>query len=216
MGRSFNFPKFRSGELLLPQLTAERLNALVDAIDRNRVEFGDNITGQRTPGGVIVRSHSQGAGGGDIPDISFILSDATVSEGDPPETSNKVLVRDGKINGAFPSGMGAGEDYILDLADPADSLIYAAVSFNAETLEITSRTLGVSGSGDFPASTLDDTDGFFATLLGFTYLEDDTFFVLNTHVGDINFELVYGASNGAPALLPVARYATWIPLPVAP
>jgi hypothetical protein len=213
MGRAFNFPKFRAGEALLPQLTAERLNAIIDALDRNRVEFGDNVTGQRTPGGTIVRSHADGASGGDVPDISFILSDATLTVGGV--VTRKVLVRDGKINGEFPSGMGTGDEYKLTLTTPEDSIIYAAISFSAETLEISSRTLGVSTAADFPPSTLDETDGFFATQLGFTYIDEDgAFFVLNTHVGDLNFELISGALNGVPAIIPVAKYANWIPFPV--
>jgi hypothetical protein len=156
-----------------------------------------------------------GSGGAAPPNISFILSDATVTEGDPPEVSNKVKIADGKINGAFPSGMGAGPDYILDLDDPADSIIYAIVTFNAATLEITSRALGSCAATAFPEPSIDDSGiGTFAFQLGFTYMDDTSgFTIVNSYVGDINFSLVYGAMNGLPALLPVARYTDWIPVP---
>jgi hypothetical protein len=90
MGRSFNFPKFRAGEPLLPQLTAERLNALVDAMDRNRVEFGDNITGQRTPGGVIIRTNPRADGNGGDLDHPFKVV-KTVDDTVPPYPVLKVL-----------------------------------------------------------------------------------------------------------------------------
>lgn len=141
-----------------------------------------------------------GSGGGD-PDITFFLSDATVTEGDPPALSNKVFVADGKIDGAFPAGMGTSE-YILDLPSPADSLIYAGVTFNPTTLAITSRFLGVSGSGDFPEPRVESlTEGFLYWLLGYTFFDvDDAFRIVMVRTGDIHTELIYGADAGKPAL----------------
>ena len=146
------------------------------------------------------------------PDISFLLEDATTSEGNPPATSNKVLVHDGQINGDFHSGMGDG-NYVLDLPDPSDSLIYAAITFTPESLAITSRFLGVSGSGDFPESRVDEDGGFLYWLIGFTYFDDaDAFQIHQSKVGDINFAFTYGALNGKPALLPVDSGPGWIDL----
>lgn len=63
MSQAFNFERFVAGKPLLEQLSAQRLNAILDAIDRNRPEFGDNVTGQRTPGGVIIRADAQSSDG---------------------------------------------------------------------------------------------------------------------------------------------------------
>jgi hypothetical protein len=148
-----------------------------------------------TPGG------PEGAAAAADPDITFFLSDATTSDGDPPVTTNKVFVADGKISGEFPSGMGTGE-YILDLDDPADALIYAGVTFDPTSLAITSRFLGVSGSGDFPESRVDAVDGgFLYWLLGFTFFdEDDAFRIVMNRTGDIEVIFSYGGNNGQPAL----------------
>jgi hypothetical protein len=153
--------------------------------------------------GIVTVPVRLGAGsGGSAPAITFILTDATTTEGTPPVVSNKVLVADGKINGTFPTGMGFG-NYILDLADPADSLIYAGATFNPTTLAITSRFLGVSGSGDFPESRIEDTThGFLYWLIGFTYFDTKgQFQIMNVRPGNIDFEFEYGAMNAAPGLL---------------
>lgn len=99
MSREFNFPKFTAGEPLLQQLTAARLNAILDAIDRNRVEFGDNITGQRTPGGTIVRT-KLGTGGGAAGTFPFELIEGT-DEADPPLPTVSFTV--GKIGNSIPT-----------------------------------------------------------------------------------------------------------------
>ena len=59
MGKAVNFPPFVAGKPLLDQLTADRMNAIEDAINRLQVVFGDNVTGFRTPGGVIVRASAE-------------------------------------------------------------------------------------------------------------------------------------------------------------
>lgn len=211
MSKGFNFLPFQAGKNLLDQLTAERLNAMCDAIDRCRPIAGDNMTSQSTPGGVILRGNSGGSSSQD-PDITFFLSDATVTEGDPPETSNKVFVADGKINGEFPAGMGSSE-YTLDLDNPSDSLIYAGATFDPESLALTSRFLGVSASGDFPESRVDEAGGFLYWLLGFTFFDANSDFrIVMTRLGNINFELTYGSRNGAPALLPVETGPGWLDL----
>lgn len=135
-----------------------------------------------------------------VPNIAFILSNASTSESGT--TVNKVKVFDGKINGVFPSGMGF-DNYVLTISDPADAIIYAGATFNPSSLAITSRFLGVSTASSFPESRVDETGGYLYWQLGFTFLDDDTFTIVSTRVGDINFELVYGSMNGLPALLPV-------------
>lgn len=71
MSREFNFQRFEAGRPLLEQLTADRLNAILDGISRNRPEFGDNITGQRTPGGTILRTNARGDAGDSAPNTPF-------------------------------------------------------------------------------------------------------------------------------------------------
>lgn len=156
----------------------------------------------------------QQATGESVPKIAFIVSNATVFEGDPPVESNKVLVKDGKINGNYPTGMPSNDTYTIDLADPADSLIYAGITFDPTTLAINSRFLGVSDSANFPESRVEsDTSGFIYWLLAFTYFDvDGNFKVVNSRVGDINFSFSYGASGGAPALLPVDSAPGWLDL----
>lgn len=142
-----------------------------------------------------------GSGSSEDPDITFFLSDATVTEGDPPEVSNKVLVADGKIEGEFPAGMGLSE-YTLDLATPEDALIYAGATFNPTTLAITSRFLGVSTAAEYPEGRVEsETEGFLYWLLGYTFFDsDDVFRIVMVRTGDIHVELIYGAHAGQPAL----------------
>lgn len=216
MSQGFNFPRFQQGQPLLDQLTADRLNAILDAIDRNRPQWGDNMTGQRTPGGVILRAKFKPVNSAEDPDISFFLSDASVTEGDPPELSNKVLVNTGKINGEFPTGMGT-EDYILDVEDPHDCLIYAIVTFDPDTLEILSRDLGAAKAADFPDDGIGvETEGVgqFAQLLGFTYFDsDEDFRIHQVFAGDINFKIIYGQNEGNASALAVPCYSDWMDIP---
>jgi hypothetical protein len=140
-----------------------------------------------------------------IPKITFICSDVSVAEGDPPVVSNKVHVADGEINGELPAGMGAG-NFVLDLTDPTDQFIYAYVTFDPETLAITSRTVAATDVGSMPESRVDEGGGFLVYILAEAFMDDNVppkFQVVNRRVGDINFELVYGSLNGQPALLPV-------------
>lgn len=134
-------------------------------------------------------------------EINFLLRNASTTEDDV--TTYKVLILDGKINGQFPAGMG-GDDYVLTVGDPNDSIIYAGATFNPTTLEITSRFLDVTSAGSYPESRVDsDTEGFLYWQLGFTFLDDDVFHVRMARIGNINFALSYGSVSGTEALLPV-------------
>lgn len=135
-----------------------------------------------------------------IPNITFLVSDASnVVNGEP---NNRVLVADGKINGQFPAGFGAG-NFILDLNNPEDAQIYFGVTFNPTTLAITSRFCDESTSTDFPESRVESpTEGFLYWLQAFTYFDaGGVLQIRNVRAGDINFEFSYGANNGQPALL---------------
>lgn len=201
---------FKTGKPLFPSpVVAGDLN------DRRRTDFPAGTIRHHQPQEPFPPETNQTTtttGGTSVPNITFICSDATVNEGSPPVPSNKVLVADGKIDSQFPSGMGFGE-YILDLADPSDSLIYAAATFTPTSLALTSRFLGVSGSGDFPESRVESaTEGFLYWLLAFTYFDGDGVFkVVNVRVGDIYTELIYGSQNGQPALWAGAQIG-WLDL----
>jgi hypothetical protein len=63
-GSSYNIPRFVRGENLLDQLTADRLNALIDAIELNRPQPGVGIViPARTAGGTVIEAvrHSSGS-----------------------------------------------------------------------------------------------------------------------------------------------------------
>lgn len=149
--------------------------------------------------------------GQSVPNITFLVSDATNVVGGQP--NNRVLVADGKINGQFPAGFGGG-NFILDLATPEDALIYFGVTFNPTTLAETSRFCAESTAADFPESRVEsDTAGFLYWLQAFTYFDaNGVFQIRNVRAGDINFTLVYGAQNGKPALLPVNSDPGWLDL----
>lgn len=148
--------------------------------------------------------------GSGVPHIAFILSNASTSTGG--SIIYRVKVFDGKINGQFPSGMGF-DNFILTPSDPGDALIYAGATFNPTSLAITSRFVGSTSAGTFPESRVEsDTLGYLFWQIGFTYLDGSSFKIVNSKVGDINFELVYGALNGQPALLPVNSDPGWLDL----
>lgn len=153
--------------------------------------------------------------GTSVPNITFLVSDASnVVAGQP---NNRVLVADGKINGVYPSGFGGG-NFILDLNTPEDALIYFGVTFNPTTLAETSRFCAESTSALFPESRVESaTEGFLYWLQAFTYFDaNGVFQIRNVRAGDINFQLVYGAQNGKPALLPVNSDPGWLDLDLGP
>lgn len=146
-----------------------------------------------------------------IPNIAFLLENASnIVDGEP---NNRVNVLDGKINGQYPIGMGFGE-YIIDLSNPEDAIIYVGITFNPTTLEITSRFLGESTAALFPESRVESaTEGFAYWQLGFTFFDaDGAFTIWQTKLGNIDFEFVYGALNGKAALLPVDTQPGWMDL----
>lgn len=214
--------RVRKGEPAESAARSDRMNAIIDAI--LGLARGDNIgrgVGIRKRVGentfiLSVDARSSRSGGANDPDIAFFLSNATTSEGDPPEESNKVEVADGKINGQFPSGMGGpGSDpFILDITDPADCIIYAEITFNAESLEITSREINQSPAGSIPESGIDGGTGSFIVMLGFTFFDsDDEWRIINTHLGNIDFVISYASNLGKPALVALPAYSPYMDIP---
>jgi hypothetical protein len=110
MSREFNFEPFKANEPILDQLTATRLNAILDGINRNRIEFGDNITGTRTAGGAIVRA-KVGAGGAANP-FPFKCNVANI------DGANTLTLYPGYVGGIMPTMAGTA----LDSVDPIPKL----------------------------------------------------------------------------------------------
>lgn len=118
-----------------------------------------------------------------------------------------VLVYDGLINDELPSGMG-GDDFILAAYD--GMTIYAGITYDTDTFEITSRYVDV---GEPP----EDEFGFFAVILGGVEVVDNgdgstTVNPYNSHCGDIFFTFDFGGFNGKPALK-CTPYTNWLELP---
>lgn len=146
-----------------------------------------------------------------IGNVSFLMSDASTVENNV--TVNKVAILDGKINGEFPTGMGAG-DLVLTMTNPANATVFAGATFDPTSLTLTSRFVQISPTDTPPESRIDEDGGFLYWQLGFTFLDDDgNFQIYQTRLGDINFELVYGELNAAPALLPVESGPGWLEVP---
>jgi hypothetical protein len=75
--QSFKLPRFKAGEPLLSQLSASRLNAMLEAIEAGRVLFGVNTTGQRTPAGTIIRANPRAGGSGGAAPFPFKIIPGT-------------------------------------------------------------------------------------------------------------------------------------------
>jgi len=142
--------------------------------------------------------------GGNTVFFSFLLEQFI----DPINADNpKVLIRDGEVNGETPPGMGTDE-YTLDVYDGA--FINLIVTYDTSTLAVTSLTFAVEANVAAP------TLGTFRIEIGRTYVDFgvgghiSSFTPVNTQCGDINFQLIYGANNGQPALIPVSVYSGWV------
>lgn len=148
-----------------------------------------------------------------VPSISFILSDA--SEIVSNVLVHKIHVDDGQIDEEFPTGMGSG-GITLTPSDANDGVVMAGVQFDPTTLAITDRFVNVYTTATVPESRVeDDATGFLYWKLGYCFIEDDIFNIINTWTGDINFAFTYGELNGKPALLPVHSNPGWIDLDLA-
>lgn len=133
-----------------------------------------------------------------VPTIAFYPSNGSTNV--DGSLVYKVAIYDGKLDGEFPAGMGAG-NYVLTVDDPNDCIIYVGSTFNPTTLAITSRFLALSTAADFPESRVEsDTEGFLYWQLGFTFLDGEAFKVVVTRLGDIHTTLIYASANGQPAL----------------
>lgn len=201
--------------------SADRMNAIQDAIRLlirgENIIAGNNVLLKRSDGYVILTGNAAGRpGGGKTTPLPFAVIDATVVN--PDNTVNlKVQVVDGKVNDEYPTGMGFG-DFILDLVEETFQEVYLYITFDSLTLDITSRTIDVSDTP--PDSSVTATVGTLILPLAditisYTTGPPSLPYVSDIHqieIGDIIFQLVYGALNGAPALLPVRAYGDWVPV----
>jgi hypothetical protein len=206
----------KAGDDVADVASSTRINAIQEAIRclvrGDNINTGPNVLKKTQAGFVTLSGQPSGRRGGGRPiDLAFAFTPTSIVN-EANETVNGVLIRDGKINGEFPSGMGFG-DYILWMSTSYMD-IWAGITFDTDTLEITSRWLD---SGTFPTVPVPEEEfGTTYFYLGFAYVEDgQTSHVLNTYAGDINFELIYGAFNSMPALLCVQTFSPWMPVPDA-
>jgi hypothetical protein len=142
------------------------------------------------------------------------------------------------------NAMGSGAGYqILNIGNVSDSIIFIRVMFNIQTNEVVRLDVFERAAALFPVNkitegtpipgacdSIDDpnTDpppgyGTLNVMLGFTYVKPPippavvgTNVVFQSHMGNLNFVLVSGSLNGAPAVLPVLTYTDWVPYPLPP
>lgn len=225
------------GQKVTEVASAARMNAimgLLRALVRgDNIVSGPNVLKQSQDGFVILSSEALIRGGGGRISLPFLLTLV------PSETMGAdhwaVRVQDGRVNGEFPDGPlpepmgpgGSGKGYIVvEVPDVSDCLIYLEADFNADTLEMSSLDIKACAAADFPTNevTTDDPPiGNLNILIGFTWLRPppsgspdgtpSTPMVTNSIIGDINFNLIYGAYNGAPAIIPVKTFTDWVLLP---
>ncbi len=110
----------------------------------------------------------------------------------------------GEINDTPPDGMTGADDFILTIPGAADGTeVYAIITYDTDTLDITSRTLA------FDFSVPDPTFGVIYWPIGFidiTYNTDGSIDKVNPHnrqCGDMKFEFGLIPFNGAPGIAPI-------------
>jgi hypothetical protein len=139
---------------------------------------------------------------------SFQIVDATEPNGSP-----QVLIYDGLVNDELPSGMGA-DNYIVPATDGMG--VYLGITYDTDTFEINSRWVETTDNGNPPE---DDQFGKFYHKLGDVAVATDssgnvTVTPSNSQCGDLNFKMMVGAVNGAPAVIPVPVLSSeWAVLP---
>jgi hypothetical protein len=187
----------------------EKRKEIVVSTPRPMPKFETKITRRVTspafPTAKTGTTEEQTNGGGGA-DYTFALEGSILND-----YTADVLIHDGEVNGETPAGMGTDE-YSLSV-DYDGAFINLIVTYSPTTLEITSLTFEVNSEVPDPSL------GTFYVEIGRVYLDfnEDTgklakVTTLNTQCGDINFALIYGAFNGAPALIPLNTYSTWVPL----
>jgi hypothetical protein len=115
-----------------------------------------------------------------------------------------------------PDGMTGADDYFLTISVDGTE-IYAVITYDINTLEITSRSLAFAA--DVPESTVDTGTGIgtiYVPLIAVDIEYDSggkikEVVVRNRFCGDIVFVIMYGSVNGQAAFIPVPTLAGWTP-----
>jgi hypothetical protein len=139
----FESIRFQPQRPLLRELSAERLNAILAEIRRNRPRAGGGISVRQSGDGTyITLAAKRGKGGGASPtQHPFQLLSVTENN------TNKIRVRYGTINGVAPTGMSLGDDppYLLT-PNGTTGVVYAVATFDRSNIAApaTSRNLGLA------------------------------------------------------------------------
>jgi hypothetical protein len=153
----FNSIRFEPNRPLLRELSAERLNAILQEIKRSRPLPGRGISVRQEGYGVRIDAQAQTSQSAisSAPPHPFKLSTVV----DPETEETQIRVRYGTIDGVAPTGMSLGDDppYLLT-PDAESGVIYAVVTWDPDVGgPLLSRDLGQDE--ELPVD-LDDTAHF--------------------------------------------------------
>jgi hypothetical protein len=110
-----------------------------------------------------------------------------------------IKVLDGHVNFEYPTGMGF-DNFVLNIS--SSTTVYLIITYNQTTLAITSRTITTGTTPDSTAGTV------YIELADIT-VAGGALEIEQLHEGNINMALVYGAFNGAPAIIPLRALSNW-------
>lgn len=169
-----------------------------------------------------------------------------VEQEPPVEGAYAVEITDGKVNNEWPdvgiNAMGETGSRKLNIGNVENSNIFLRIMFNTRTnaqerIDIFERpnetyplnkityladdiepTPGACNAVDGPDDPPPAGYGSIHVLLGFTYVNEESGqpIVFNLVIGNINYALIYGESDGVPSVIPVATYSDWTQFPQAP
>lgn len=137
----FNSIRFEPNRPLLREISAERLNAILQEIKRSRPLPGRGISVRQEGYGVRIDAQAQPSQPTtSVPQHPFKLSSLV----DPETEAQQIRVRYGTIDGVAPTGMSLGDDppYLLT-PSTATGVVYAVVTWDPEVgAPLLSRDLG--------------------------------------------------------------------------
>lgn len=106
MGRRIS--RFIAGRSLLSQLTARRLNAILDAIEESKPIAGRGLQMRQTSGGIVLDNTQKGGGGGVTVtggSVSYPFDMTVVPNATTPETHIDVTFKVGSVGYILPSNI---------------------------------------------------------------------------------------------------------------
>jgi hypothetical protein len=163
---------------------------------------------------VVSASSPPGGAAGQPLSVSFGLSLDTV---DNDAGTVSIIIDYGEINLEPPEDMDPDTDFTFDLVTPG-SEIWAEVTYDPDTLVIDGRTLEFGATLPDSLHELTVDGGIVRFPIGYVdweYDDDGNITGVSPHnrlVGDINFQLIVGANNSTPAILPVIA-GEWAAIP---